>query len=228
MSDKKQPKKFVSLHHHSTFSIGDGIGFPQDHIDYVIENGMDACALTDHGNMNGYSHQYFYAKKLANKGVKFKAIPGVEAYYVDSLSKWEKLYKEDLEKKRLRKAAKKGDTDALHKLEEMGDPYSETKKEMAQMYGDDEGGAVVENEEESKSNKFKDPIKQRNHLVLLPKNSEGLKALFKTVSESYREGFYFYPRVDIDMLKKYAKGNIIALTACIAGVPARKVFDYQT
>lgn len=222
------PKKFVGLHSHSTFSIGDAIGFPQDHIDFALQNGMDALALTDHGNMNGYSHQFFHGKRLRDKGQKFKTLPGIEAYFVDSLEQWQKLYNADLETKRLQKAAKKGDEDAMAKLEEMGDPYAATKDEMGKLFGDDEGGAVVENEEESKSNKYRDPIKQRNHLVLLPKNSEGLQALFELVSESYTKGFYFYPRVDIDLLKKFAKGNIIALTACIAGVPARKIFDRQT
>jgi len=223
------PKKFVGLHSHSTFSIGDAIGMPQDHIDFARENGMDAIALTDHGNMNGYSHQYFHGQKLKKEGINFKAIPGIEAYFVDSLSKWRELYESDKEKKRLKKLAEKGDQDALEALkrkgELLGDPFAETKEQMDE---DMAGGTVVENEEESKSNKFKDPIKQRNHLVLLPKNNEGLQALFQLVTESYINGFYRYPRIDLDLLKKYSKGNIIALTACIAGVPARKVFDHQT
>lgn len=225
----KEPKKFVGLHSHSTFSIGDAIGMPQDHIDFARENGMDAIALTDHGNMNGYSHQYFYRQKLKKQGIDFKAIPGIEAYFVDSLSRWRELYDEDREKKRLQKAAAKGDTQAAEELrrkaELLGDPYAETKEQMDE---DMAGGTVVENEEESKSNKYKDPIKQRNHLVLLPKNNEGLKALFRIVTESYINGFYRYPRIDLDLLKQHSKGNIIALTACIAGVPARKVFDHQT
>jgi intein/homing endonuclease len=73
---ERTPKKFVGLHSHSCLSIGDAIGLPQDHIDFAIENGADALALTDHGNMNGFSHQYLHAKKLKEKGVNFKAIPG--------------------------------------------------------------------------------------------------------------------------------------------------------
>lgn len=223
------PKKFVGLHSHSTFSIGDAIGMPQDHIDFARENGMDAIALTDHGNMNGYSHQYFHNQKLKKDGILFKAIPGIEAYFVDSLRKWSELYETDREKKRLTKLAAKGDSEAAEALrrqqELLGDPFAETK---TQMDDDLAGGTVVENEEESKSNKYKDPLKQRNHLVLLPKNREGLQALFQLVTESYVNGFYRYPRIDLDLLKKYSKGNIIALTACIAGVPARKVFDHQT
>ena len=225
---KRYPKKFVGLHSHSTFSVGDSIGMPQDHIDYAIENGMDALALTDHGNMNGYSHQFFHAEKLKKKGINFKALAGIEAYFVDSLSRWQEIYDGRREIKRLENLAKKGNDEAKEQLkrhlELLGDAYATTKLDL----DDITAGTVVENEEETKSNKYGDPLKQRNHLVLLPKNRAGLTALNQLVSESYINGFYRYPRMDLEMLKKYAKGNIIALSACIGGVPARKVFNRQT
>jgi len=225
--NKKYPKKFVGLHSHSTFSIGDAIGMPQDHINYAIDNGMDALALTDHGNMNGYSHQFFHHEKLVKKGVNFKALPGIEAYFIDSLPRWQEIYDGRREIKRLEKLVKKGNVDAKDQLkrhlELLGDAYASTKLDLE----DTVAGTVVENEEETKGNKYGDPLNQRNHLVLLPKNREGLTALNQLVSESYVDGFYRYPRMDLEMLKKYAKGNIIALTACVGGVPARKVFDRQ-
>ena len=52
MSDKNIP--FVGLHAHSVAgSIFDGLGYPQEHMNFAYENGADALALTDHGNMNG-------------------------------------------------------------------------------------------------------------------------------------------------------------------------------
>ena len=74
------PEKFVVTHGHSTFSAGDGLGFPQQHIDYALENGMDAYCLTDHGNMNGFCHAYLHAKELREQGHVMKFVPGVEAY----------------------------------------------------------------------------------------------------------------------------------------------------
>jgi DNA polymerase III alpha subunit len=47
-----KPTRFVGLHSHSTYSTFDAIGRPQDHIEFARKNGMDALALTDHGNMN--------------------------------------------------------------------------------------------------------------------------------------------------------------------------------
>jgi len=226
----RYPKKFVGLHSHSTFSIGDAIGMPQDHIDFAIENGADALALTDHGNMNGFTHQYLHYKKLIKKGVNFKALPGVEAYFIDSLLDWNKLYTENKENKQLKKLAAKGDTEAIEALELQAkfaeNPFlvSDNSKKMEE---DMVGGTVVEDEDASKRNKFKDPLKQRNHLVLLPKNLEGLEALFQMVSRSYIDGFYRFPRMDFDMLKKYSNGNIIATSACVAGKPGRIIFDRQ-
>lgn len=58
--------------------------------------------------------------------------------------------------------------------------------------------------------------KKQGHLVLLAKNNEGYKNLMKIVSAGYTEGFYYKPRIDKDLLRKYS-GGLIALSACLAG-----------
>ncbi len=55
-----------------------------------------------------------------------------------------------------------------------------------------------------------------NHLVLLAENNEGYHNLMKIVSRGFTEGFYYKPRVDMELLQTYSKG-IIALSACLAG-----------
>ena len=190
--------------------------------------------------MNGFSHQYVYSEKLKKAGKPFKAIHGVEAYFVPSLTRWKELY--DSQKAAGALAPKKGKGKTLAGLPEPaealpGDEMASVEAELdeiaeikkAEVDLDDSGGTIVENEEESKgvASKFKNPLYQRNHLVLLAKNDEGLKSLFRIVSDSAADGFYRYPRIDLDMLRKHAKGNIIALTACIAGYPAKIVFDHQ-
>src|SRR4028118_1081405 len=59
------------------------------------------------------------------------------------------------------------------------------------------------------------------HLTLLARTAEGYKNLMKLSTCGFLEGFYYKPRVDMEMLKKYGKG-IICLSGCLsAEVPTR-------
>ena len=58
------------------------------------------------------------------------------------------------------------------------------------------------------------------HLVLLAENNQGYSNLMKIVSKGFVEGFYYKPRVDMELLEKYHEG-IIALSACLAGEVSR-------
>ncbi|MCX7679582.1 MAG: DNA polymerase III subunit alpha [Spirochaetes bacterium] len=58
------------------------------------------------------------------------------------------------------------------------------------------------------------------HLVLLAKNEEGYKNLIRLSSLAYLEGFYYKPRIDMEILEKHSRG-IFALSACLGGeIPA--------
>lgn len=67
--------KFVSLHHHTTFSYGDGYGVPLDHAMRSVELGMEAQAVTEHGNVSSYVQHEKACTKLG-----LKPIFGLEAY----------------------------------------------------------------------------------------------------------------------------------------------------
>lgn len=54
------------------------------------------------------------------------------------------------------------------------------------------------------------------HLVLLCKDQTGYHNLLQLLSRSYLEGFYYKPRIDMELLQKYHEG-LIAMTACLAG-----------
>ena len=60
------------------------------------------------------------------------------------------------------------------------------------------------------------------HLVLLAENNKGYDNLIKIVSYGFKDGFYYKPRVDIELLEKYHEG-IVALSACLAGPVARTI-----
>ena len=60
------------------------------------------------------------------------------------------------------------------------------------------------------------------HLILLAENNTGYANLMKIVSRSFTEGFYYKPRVDLDLLREFHEG-IIACSACLAGEVAREI-----
>jgi len=144
---------FVHLHMHTEYSLLDGANKIKELVAKVKELGMNAVAITDHGNMFGAIELY---KECKAQGIK--PIIGCEMY-VAPRSRFEKEVKVDTEP---------------------------------------------------------------NHLILLAMNNNGYKNLVKLVSIAYTEGFYYKPRVDLEVLKKYNE-DIIALSGCMAGAVARKI-----
>ena len=67
-----------------------------------------------------------------------------------------------------------------------------------------------------------------NHLILLAQNNTGYKNLMKLVTAGYLEGFYYRPRVDIDLLRQYSEG-LICMSACLKGEVPEKMLrgDYE-
>lgn len=145
---------FVHLHTHTEYSLLDGSNKIKDYVKRVKELGMNAAAITDHGNMFGVIN--FYREANAN-GIK--PILGCEVYVA---------------------------------------PNSRFDKELT-------GGED-----------------RYYHLILLAENDTGLYNLMKIVSAGYVEGFYYRPRVDMEILNKYHEG-IICLSACLAGEVQRYI-----
>jgi DNA polymerase-3 subunit alpha len=201
------PKRFVGLHSHSGFSTYDGLGYPQEHIDFCLENEVDAWSLTDHGNMNGFGHAYFHAEKIKKSGSKFKFLPGCEMYVHPDLKQWRR---ELDDAKRAKEAAKEEVVNPLVAITDSNDETVDVTTEDAAL--------TIENEDETKSSKLYNPINRRHHLVVLPKNSRGLEKLFHLVSQGYLDGFYRFPRIDYSVLREAGKdGDLIVSTACIGG-----------
>lgn len=138
---------FTHLHVHTQYSILDGMSKIPDLLKRTKELGMEAIAITDHGNMFGVLEFYNTAKK---QGVK--PILGCEMYVAEE-SRFEKKGKED---------------------------------------------------------------RSGHHLIILAKNKEGYHNLMRLCSIAYREGFYYTPRIDKELLRKYHEGLIVC-SACLGG-----------
>lgn len=62
---------------------------------------------------------------------------------------------------------------------------------------------------------------RRYHLTLLAKNNAGYKNLMKLVSISHMEGYYYKPRMDLDLIRKYSEGLI-----CLSGCPGSRFINH--
>lgn len=69
---------------------------------------------------------------------------------------------------------------------------------------------------------------ERNHLVLIAKNDIGYRNLVKMDSLAYIDGYYYKPRIDIELLRKHSEG-VICLSACLSGKIPRllSIGDYE-
>lgn len=75
MVNPKKKMRYVSLHSHSTFSYGDGYGTVEEHVRRVASLGMNALALTEHGNTSSHAQ---LEKECKKHGIK--PIFGCELY----------------------------------------------------------------------------------------------------------------------------------------------------
>lgn len=81
----------------------------------------------------------------------------------------------------------------------------------------------------ARTHKDKENIdKKSGHIILLAKDDEGYRNLIKLVSIGFVDGFYYKPRVDYELLKKYSKG-LVCLSACLAGDVQQQILagDYE-
>mgnify|MGYP003322151984 FL=1 len=180
-SRNKPSIPFVGLHAHSVAgSPFDALGYPNEHMDFAYENGMDALALTDHGNANGLAGQVLHAKKMKKAGKEFKPIFGVEAYFIPSVANWKKDYEE------IKAAAKK-------------------KSE----YEADNSATTVENEASKKKMKSV-LNRRRHMILLAQDQEGLQNIFKMISTSYIGDNFYRYPRVDYALLKKYNKGVIAA------------------
>jgi len=156
-------KDFVHLHVHTEYSHLDGISRilkatssgtqPGDLIEKCKKDGMQALAITDHGNLFGVVEFYLTAKQN-----NIKPVIGCEFYL-----------------------------------------------------------------SEGRASDVKSPnARETSHLTVLAKNEVGYRNLIKLSSYSWVEGFYYRPRIDIEILEKFSDG-LVVLSGCLKGKVASLV-----
>ena len=212
----RPPERFTGLHSHSSFSTFDGLGYPKDHITFITsdQQGGDSWALTDHGNGSGLAHARAAALKVQKSGKKYRQLYGVEFYFVPSLEDWQKQMDDHQQSIKDAKTAK--EMQARAEEPTIVKPADEE---------DEQGGHVVENEEETKEAKADKPEwKKYYHLVVVARNRVGLGNLFTLVKKSFKHGFYRFPRIDFKMLKEHGEGLVVS-TACVGGLASGLIYS---
>ena len=149
-------------------------------MDFAYKNGMNALALTDHGNANGLAGQVLHAKKMLKDGKDFKPIFGVEAYFIPSVTKWKEEYEN------IKAAAK-------------------NKSE----YEAGKSGTTIENEGSKKKMKSV-LNRRRHMILLAQNQEGLQNIFKMISSSYAGNNFYRFPRVDYALLRKYNKGVIAA------------------
>ena len=149
-------------------------------MDFAFENGMDALALTDHGNANGLAYQVLHAKKMMSEGKEFKPIFGCEAYFVPSIANWKVDYEQAREDAKNKKA-----------LEDV------------------QSGATVENEASKKKMKSILNRRSHMILLAMNQTGlqNIYKMISKSYTGDH---FYRYPRIDYALMRKHNEGVIAA------------------
>ena len=198
--------QFTHLHVHSHYSILDGMSKVPDLVKQATKLGMNAIALTDHGNMYG-----------------IKELMDVAKEYNGSLKKRVKELEAEIEQLK-------------NESEQQGKPYERSVNAVLEELKEVNGKffkpiAGVEAYCARRSLRMKDKdVKEFSpetgrerivdasgwHLLLLAKNKKGYQNLCKLVSIAWIEGNYFRPRIDKELLEKYHEG-IICSSACLGG-----------
>ncbi len=182
--------KFVHLHVHTQYSILDGASSIPKLIDTAKKLGMPAIAITDHGNMFGVK-EFLNSVNKVNAPV-FSQIKSLKKK-IDELKEGVGIEEDD------------SSIDNLSK-----ELVAEEQKIFKPIIGCEAYVATGSRFDRS------DKEDRGDHLVLLAKNKKGYHNLTKLVSYSWTEGFYYKPRVDKELLRKYSEG-IIASSACLGG-----------
>ena len=98
---KESTIPYVNLHAHDVAgSPFDALGYAPEHMDFAYQNGLDAHAITNHGNMNHLPNQILHLKRMRKEGKDFKNVYGVEAYFIPSIEDWRGMYEQQKKKKK--------------------------------------------------------------------------------------------------------------------------------
>jgi len=113
----------------------------------------------------------------------------------------------------------------IDSLDTWNDLREAKKKEKKATKKEEKDDSITKSFSDGGRKAQKDPLNRRYHLVLLAMNDIGLKNLFKLVSKSNTdEYFYRYSRIDAKLLERHSEG-LLCSSACLGGVLSQCYFE---
>jgi len=178
---------FVHLHCHSEFSTLDGLPKVEDYIIKSVELGFPALALTEHGNLRSMVQLI----QKCNSNFMYGGV------------------KYDFEPIKPIIGCEFYLSPNDYKIKGLPDNIKNKIKEKSE--------STKQLKELTKKYELKYAIKKRWHMLMFAKNTIGLNNILTMNYLSWKYGFYYRPRIDMNLVKKYSEG-IIATTSCIGGM----------
>ncbi len=180
-------KDFVHLHCHSEYSTLDGMPRVEEYVIRCGELGMPAMALTEHGNMRSmYQFQIKTTQGFDYNGQRYDFTGLIKPIFGIEFYA------------------------SFHDYKLKGLPESEKTKIRRECNNEVEYKNIV------KAREQKEGYKARFHILAFAKNYTGLMNLFMLNYLSWKDGYYYRPRIDTKLLFKYHEGIVIT-TSCIGG-----------
>jgi len=185
---------FVHLHVHTSYSFLDGFNSVEKCVARIKELGMTACAITDHGGLQGC---YAFNEQCHKQGIK--PLLGVEGYYTKSMWNITKPL-EERRKDAIKKAVEAGKI-TLEWTQDKKTKKSEINEAVKDYMYDTTG----------------------HHILFIAKNRNGWHNLVKLTSEAAQYGkFNGRYHCDMELIRKYHE-DIICTAACISSYSSHMI-----
>ena len=197
---------FVHLHAHTEMSALDGLSTIPEMVDSIIADGQGAMAVTDHGVCSGHPQLQAVATQTG-----IKPVFGIEAYFVADrhrrgAPKLQLPTEPDPPAPFL--GLKASEMTAQQKA--LTARWAEERTQLRRAWADQIDLTKADHAQATKA------ARDYQHLVLWAMTDEGLRNLWAMSTAGYREGLYYHPRIDWDVLERYNEG-VMASTACLRG-----------
>ena len=209
---------FVHLHNHTDYSMLDGATRIPDMVKRAVDLGMPAVAITDHGYMYGVPDLALETDKYNHAQADYK--------------QWSRD-KENFEKGRPVEEPAADASDA--------GPHDQAHAQWAADVAAHEAGADLDTVKPAPlikpiigcevyftpdSELSRDRKPDLYHMILIAKNQTGYVNLMQVVSDAATRGYYYKPRVTLEMLQAHSEG-LICSSACVAGIIPRRLLADQ-